>query len=147
MASKGYPLFPLKIKISGTLTEIEAININQEAIKKYDFTEKSKTYYQPPIPSYLPPPPPLYHHTEPELPGYKHVYEVNFLSLLPLFLVLGTLFGLALTHLHSEPNDTVYLANYSAPLIHHQTLLLQLYQVAMTLLSWDIFIQMEHWKI
>ena len=30
-------------------------------------------------------------------------------------MVLGTLFGLALTHLHTEPNDTVYLANYSAP--------------------------------
>ena len=108
-----------KLSTSGTSNDMEVLTNDQEAIKKYDFTEKSKTYYQPPLPSYLPPPPPLHHHTEPELPGYKPVYEVDFtlifLSLLPLFLVLGTLFGLALTHIHTESNDTVYLANFSAP--------------------------------
>ena len=108
-----------KLSTSGTLNDMEVLKIDQEAMKKYDFTEKSKTYYKPPIPSYLPPPPPLHHHTEPELPGYKPVYEVDFtpvfISLLPLFLVLGTLFGLAVTHTHTEAIDRVYLAKYIEP--------------------------------
>ena len=55
------------------------------------------------------PPPPQYHHPTTSYsqhnppPAYKAVYEVDFtpifLSLLPLFLVLGTLLGLPLTGL------------------------------------------------
>jgi hypothetical protein len=73
--------------------------------------------YHPPPPSYHPPPKPKVHnYAPPQPPLYKAVYEVDFtpifLSLLPVFLVLGTLLGLALTGITS--GSTVYLTDTSS---------------------------------
>ena len=109
-----------KGNIDNDSKEPKTFEIDQEAIENYDFSEKSKNYYRPPIPSYKPPPPPPHHPTTHHFQGYKPFYGVDFtpilVSLLPMFLVMGTIFGLALTKFHSE-DDTVYLANYSAPIV------------------------------
>ena len=77
------------------------------------FHHRSAPHYAPPVYHYLPPapapPPPSYHHP----PPYKAIYEVDFtplfLALLPVFLVLGTLLGLALTGLSSTASTISYV--------------------------------------
>ena len=71
--------------------------------------------YHPPPPSYHPPPPS--YPAPPHPPPYKAVYDVDFtpifLSLLPLFLVLGTLLGLLLSGLSLSSTSTS--TNTTAP--------------------------------
>ena len=71
-----------KLQKLGALNDTGVLNIYQESTQKYDFTKKSQNYYQPPIPSFLPPLPPVHHHTKPELPRYKPVYELDFTPIL-----------------------------------------------------------------
>ena len=99
--------------------------------REYSFSSHAPApSYQAPAPTYHAPAP-IYHphiqsykspsyHPPPQPPAYKAVYEVDFtpifLSLLPLFLVLGTLLGLALTGITSSgSSSTVYVTNSSSP--------------------------------
>ena len=96
----------------------ESYKTDQEVAESYDFSEKSKNYYQPPIPAYMPPP--LLHHPLHEHPGlYGHPvhFSPTVTFLLPLVLMVGAIIGLCLIELKAEPEDTVYLANYSAPIV------------------------------
>ena len=116
----GYNFKQLEHRHNEVLKDIkdrseEVMSSIASLLPSYQTPSHHSPRYHPPPPSYPPPPPSYPAPSHP--PPYKAVYDVDFtpifLSLLPLFLVLGTLLGLLLSGLSLSSTSTS--TNTTAP--------------------------------